>query len=219
MPEENVNIASNEQNTFTDKLRRVFKGIFLPVAKFLTHLGIKPNAVTLAGLAGHFGAAALAATGHMTWSGIVILLMAPMDFLDGTMARLRGESSRFGAFVDSVTDRFSEIAIMGGLLIYFLAQGNWHACGAVYLAATGSVMVSYIRSKAEGLGYEAKIGLLSRVERYIILVPGLIFNIPEWALWIIGVFAYFTALQRIASVRKQAHTELNTSTAEVNQEK
>jgi CDP-diacylglycerol--glycerol-3-phosphate 3-phosphatidyltransferase len=219
MSEENVNISSNEQKTFTDKLRGIFKGLFLPVAKFLTRMGIKPNAVTLAGLVGHFGAAALAVTGHMTWAGIVILLMAPMDFLDGTMARLRGESSRFGAFVDSVTDRYSEFVIMGGLLIYFLMQGNWHGCGAVFLAATGSVMVSYIRSKAEGLGYEAKIGLLSRVERYIILVPGLVFNFPEYALWIIGVFAHFTALQRIVSVRKQAHAEIKNSSIEANQEK
>ena len=209
MPEQSVESSRiNEQKTFTDVLRQVFKGLFLPTARFLNRLGIKPNTVTLLGLVGHFGGAALVATGHITWGGIVVLLLAPVDFLDGTMARLRGESSRFGAFVDSVTDRYSEFVILGGLLIHFLIQQDWLSCGAVYLAATGSVLVSYIRSKAEGLGYESKIGFLSRVERYIILIPGLVFNFPAIALWIIAVLSHFTALQRIVNVRRQAYAEL-----------
>ncbi len=91
MPEQIVSTAKvEERKTFTDWMRQWFKGMFLPIAKFFNRLGIKPNTVTLLGLVGHFAGAALVATGHITWGGIVVLLMAPVDFLDGTMARLRG---------------------------------------------------------------------------------------------------------------------------------
>ena len=205
MPEElEVPAAVNESKTFTDALRKIFSGIGHSLAEFLNRHGVQPNTVTLMGLAGHFGGAVLAVTGHMTWAGIVILLLAPLDFLDGALARLKGKTSRFGAFLDSVTDRYSEFVILGGLLVYFLRQQEWLSCGAIFLAATGSVMVSYIRARAESLGFQAKIGLLSRVERYIILIPGLLFNIPAIAVWIIGVLSHFTAIQRIASVHRQA---------------
>ncbi len=205
MPENpEIPAAVEESKTFTDLLRKTFQGAGLIAARFLDRLGIHPDTVTLMGLAGHFGGAVLAATGYMTWAGVVILLMAPLDFLDGALARLKGETSRFGAFLDSVTDRYSEFVILGGLLVYFLLQQDWLSCGAVFLAATGSVMVSYIRARAEGLGFQAKVGLLSRVERYIILIPGLLFNIPAVAVWIIAVLSHFTALQRIVSVRRQA---------------
>lgn len=205
MPENpEIPAAVEESKTFTDLLRKTFQGAGLIAARFLDRLGIHPDTVTLMGLAGHFGGAVLAATRYMTWAGVVILLMAPLDFLDGALARLKGETSRFGAFLDSVTDRYSEFVILGGLLVYFLLQQDWLSCGAVFLAATGSVMVSYIRARAEGLGFQAKVGLLSRVERYIILIPGLLFNIPAVAVWIIAVLSHFTALQRIVSVRRQA---------------
>ncbi len=207
MPEElEAHAAVEESKTFTDALRKVFKGVGQSVGEYLNQHGVQPNTVTLMGLAGHLGGAVLAATGHMTAAGAVILLMAPLDFLDGALARLKGETSRFGAFLDSVTDRYSEFVILGGLLVYFLQQQEWLSCGAVFLAATGSVMVSYIRARAESLGFQAKIGLLSRVERYIILIPGLLFNIPDIAIWIIGVLSHFTAIQRIISVYRQAKT-------------
>ena len=205
MPENTENPASIEESkTFTDLLRKTFRGAGQTAARFLNRLGIHPDTVTLLGLAGHFGGAVLAATGHMTWAGVVILIMAPLDFLDGALARLRGETSKFGAFLDSVTDRYSEFVILGGLLFYFLQEQDWLSCGAVFLAATGSVMVSYIRARAESLGFQAKVGLLSRVERYLILIPGLIFNIPAIAIWLIAALSHFTALQRIASVHRQA---------------
>jgi len=205
MPENTETPASIEESkTFTDLLRKTFRGAGQTAARFLNRLGIHPDTVTLLGLAGHFCGAVLAATGHMTWAGVVILIMAPLDFLDGALARLRGETSKFGAFLDSVTDRYSEFVILGGLLFYFLQKQDWLSCGAVFMAATGSVMVSYIRARAESLGFQAKVGLLSRVERYLILIPGLIFNIPAIAIWLIAALSHFTALQRIASVHRQA---------------
>ncbi|NPV57437.1 MAG: CDP-alcohol phosphatidyltransferase family protein [Anaerolineae bacterium] len=201
MNEAGMNV--NEDRTFSDVLRIAFKGMFTPIAAFLLKIGVKPNMVTLSGLIGHIAGAALIATGNISWGGIVILLMAPVDYLDGTMARLKGEPSAFGAFVDSVTDRYSEFILYGGILLYYLSEQDWIACMFLFLAASGSYLVPYIRAKAEALGFTSKIGILSRVERYIILIPSLIFNRPMIALVIIAVLANFTALQRIWTVRQQ----------------
>ncbi len=203
--------VKKEPVTFTDFLRARFKGIIEPAASFLNRLGLKPNTVTLLGLFGTIIGAVVLATGRITIGGIIILVMAPIDALDGTMARLRGEPSRFGAFVDSVTDRYSELFIFGGLLLYFMQQQNWLGVGLSYLAAAGSVLVSYIRARAQSVGFETKIGILSRVERYVILIPCLVFNQPLIGVGIIAVFANLTALQRILHVRRQAYesTDLN----------
>ncbi len=194
-------------DTFTDLLRVRFKGALDPIAGFLNRLGLTPNSVTLFGFFGVSFAAVLLALGHITWGGIVILLTAPADALDGSMARLRGKSSKFGAFFDSVTDRYSELVIFLGLLIHYTLQGDGVNVVLAYLAAAGSVLVSYVKARAESLGYEAKIGLLSRVERFIVLIPALILNIAPVALWIIAILANGTALQRFWHVRSQAHAE------------
>ena len=191
--------------SFTDFLRVQFKGILDPVGAFFNRLGLMPNTMTLIGLFGTTCGAVLLAFGHITAGGIVIVLMGPIDAVDGTMARLRGEATRFGAFVDSVTDRYSELAIYGGLLIYYLQQQNTLACILVYLAAAGSVLVSYVKARGESLEFDSKVGILTRVERYLVLAPGLVFSIPLVSLWIIAILANFTALQRILHVRKQAY--------------
>lgn len=197
----------NERLTLTDQMRLRFKGILDPVGRILNNIGLMPNTMTILGLAGNTLGAVLLAQGRMTLGGILILLMGPVDALDGTMARLRGESGKFGAFIDSVTDRYSELVIFAGLLIYYLVQDEWLLAGSAYLAAAGSVLVSYIRARAQSLGYDTKVGVLTRMERYLVLVPALILNLPEIGLWIIAVLANFTALQRILDVRRQARAE------------
>lgn len=194
--------------TFTDQMRATFKNVLDPIGAFFNKLGILPNTMTLLGLVGHTIGAIFLYQGRMLIGGLIILAMAPIDALDGTMARLRGESSDFGAFVDSVTDRYSELVLFLALIIFYAQQGEWLNCIVVYLAAAGSIMVSYVRSKAEALGYEAKAGLLTRLERYLVLVPTLILNIPMVGLWIVAVMANFTAIQRIIYVRKQAYSQI-----------
>lgn len=189
--------------TFTDLMRARFKGIVDPVARFLNSLGLMPNTMTLLGLLGNTVGAILIARGEMTWGGILIWLMGPVDALDGTMARLRGMASDFGAFVDSVTDRYSELVIFAGMLYYFARQGNVLACILVFVAAAGSVLVSYVRARGQSLGADTKVGILTRMERYLVLAPGLIFQQPIWALWIIAILANVTAIQRIVDVRRQ----------------
>lgn len=199
--------AKQQPATFTDFLRAHSKGILDPIGRFLNSLGLMPNVMTIMGLVGNIGAAFLLAFGQIAWGGVVVLLMGPIDALDGTMARLRGQPSRFGAFVDSVTDRYSELVILLGLLVYYLKAGDALFAGLIYLAAAGSVLVSYVKARAEALNFEAKVGLLTRVERYLVLAPCLVFNIPKVAIVILAVLANFTALQRILAVRKQAYEQ------------
>jgi CDP-diacylglycerol--glycerol-3-phosphate 3-phosphatidyltransferase len=191
--------------TLTDQMRVLFRGILEPIAAFLNSLGLMPNTMTIIGLTGNALGSYLLARGDMTLGGVIILLMGPIDALDGTMARLRGMEGQFGAFVDSVTDRYSELVIMAGLLFYYVQQGNKLASMLVFTAAAGSVLVSYIRSRGQSLGWDTKVGILTRMERYLVLAPALIFNVPPWGLWIIAILANVTAVQRIYDVRRQAY--------------
>jgi CDP-diacylglycerol--glycerol-3-phosphate 3-phosphatidyltransferase len=196
--------AVEKRLTPTDWARRRFKGVLQPIAGALLRLGLTPNAVTLLGLAGNAVGAVFLSQGHMTIGGLIILLMAPLDALDGTMARLLGQSSKWGAFTDSVTDRWSEIFIFMGLLVYYLGQGDRLLCLLVFAAAGGSLMVSYTKSRAESLGFDCNVGVLTRLERFLVLAPGLVLNLPWLAVAIIAVLANFTALQRAWYVRGQA---------------
>ena len=198
---------SEEPKTFTDLLRRIFKNLLNRIAGYFNKIGVKPNFVTIAGLVGNLIAGVFIAQGMLLWGGLIALIAGPFDALDGAIARLRGEDGHYGAFVDSVTDRYSEIALYGGLLVYFNQTGNWGDALLVFFSAIGSILVSYTRARAEALGYSAKIGLLTRVERYLILIPGIIIGYPRIALWILAILTNFTALQRILYVRKQSRRD------------
>ncbi len=193
--------------TLTDWMRSRLKGITEPVADFLIKLGLTPNMMTLAGLGLNMAGALLISQGYMTGGGLLILIGGPFDGLDGTMARRLGQSSKFGAFVDSVTDRWSEMFLFMGLLYYYLTSQDplaWLYCLLVFLATMGSVMVSYTKSRAETLGFDCNVGILTRMERYLVMAPCLVLNLPWLALWIVAILANFTALQRIWHVRAQA---------------
>src|SRR5512138_3168932 len=196
------------KKTFTDYLRLWFKWFLDPLGGFFNRLGITPNMMTMLGLIGNTVGAYFLARGEMLTGGLFVLLMTPIDALDGTMARLRGESSDFGAFVDSVTDRYSELIIYGGLLYHYLYLGDPIGGLLVFGAAAGSVLVSYVKARAEALGFEAKVGILTRVERYLVLAPCLVFNQVLIGLAIIAVFANITALQRIMHVRRQTYEKI-----------
>jgi len=198
---------SEEPKTFTDLLRRIFKNLLNRIAGYFNKIGVKPNFVTIAGLVGNLIAGVFIAQGMLLWGGLIALIAGPFDALDGAIARLRGEDGHYGAFVDSVTDRYSEIALYGGLLVFFNQTGNWGDALLVFFSAIGSILVSYTRARAEALGYSAKIGLLTRVERYLILIPGIIIGYPRIALWILAILTNFTALQRILYVRKQSRRD------------
>jgi CDP-diacylglycerol--glycerol-3-phosphate 3-phosphatidyltransferase len=194
--------------TFTDKLRLIFKGILDPIGAFLNRTGLTPNAITLLGLAGTMVGAYILSQGKMTIGAIVIFFSVIVDAFDGTMARLRGESSDFGGFVDSVSDRYAEFITFGGLLYFFLSQENYSGVMVTFAATAGSVLVSYVKARAEGLGFTAKVGILTRVERYVVLIPLLLFNQPFMAVVLIAFIGNITAFQRIAYVRVQGHERM-----------
>jgi CDP-diacylglycerol---glycerol-3-phosphate 3-phosphatidyltransferase len=201
-------VQKPKMKTFTDYMRVWFKGVIDPIAAFLNSLGITPNMMTMLGLLGNMVGAWFLAQGNMVLGGAFVLVCTPFDALDGTMARLRGEANEFGAFVDSVTDRYSELFILGGLLYYFTTHNDYLSTIAVYTAAAGSVLVSYVKARADSLKFDANVGILTRMERYLVIAPLLLFNLPALAAWIVAVLANITALQRIWKVRQQARKQL-----------
>ncbi len=189
--------------TLTDALRIRYKYLLDPIGAFLNRLGITPNTLTISGLVGNSIGAIYLARGSFLVGGLILLSMGAIDALDGTMARLRGEPSDFGAFVDSVTDRYSELVIYAGLLFYAIKELNLFLAMLVFAATAGSILVSYIRARAQSLGYEAKVGVLTRFERFVFLVPSLVMGYPWIGVGLIAILANITALQRIISVRRQ----------------
>ncbi len=190
--------------TFTDRMRLRFKIVLDAIGGFFNRLGLHPNTMTLLGLIGTLGGAVLLGFGQMRLGGVLVLLMGPVDALDGTMARLRGEPTRFGAFVDSVTDRWAELLIIGGVLVHYTLAGDLWGILLSYAAAVGSVMVSYVKARAEALDFDCNVGLLTRMERYLVLAPALLLNLPLVGMGLIAVLGNYTALQRIWHVRVQA---------------
>jgi CDP-diacylglycerol--glycerol-3-phosphate 3-phosphatidyltransferase len=184
-------------------LRKVFKVVIDPVAAAFLKIGITPNTITGIGFILSTVAAFLLAKGWFTAGGLVLLLAGPLDVIDGSMARLIGPPTPYGALIDSVTDRYSELVVLGGLLFFYLHLQNDTAILLIFLAAGGSILVSYVKARAEGLGQNCKVGVLTRVERLIIMIACLVFRIPMVALWVIAILANVTAIQRLLFVRKQ----------------
>lgn len=202
--------APSRRATLTDWVRARTRGLLEPIAAFFNRLGIHPNTMTLIGLMINLIGAFWVAQGWMTLGGLFIVIGGPFDALDGTMARLRGQPTTFGAFVDSVTDRWSEMLILFGLLYYYLSIDDpaaWLHSLLVFLATMGSVMVSYTKARAEALGYDCDVGVLTRMERYLVMAPGLLLNLPGVMLWIVAILANVTALQRALHVRAQARRQ------------
>jgi CDP-diacylglycerol--glycerol-3-phosphate 3-phosphatidyltransferase len=139
--------------------------------------------------------------------GFFILLMGPIDALDGAVARASGMVTRFGAFLDSVIDRYIESFIYAGLIFYFNGQQQTLGIMLSFFSLVGSVLVSYARARAESLGIDTKIGILTRVERLVVIGPTIFFKIPLVGVAVVAVLANFTALQRINHVKKQIEAE------------
>ncbi len=151
----------------------------------------------------------LLAKGHERVAGLLIIFVGLFDALDGALARMTGKVTPFGAFFDSTLDRFSEIALYLGLL--YLYRGATLETVLIYLTITGSLMVSYTRARAEGLGVECKVGFFSRLERMAVLVVGLILEQTLLALIVLAIFSNLTALQRIWHVRRASMRDLTES--------
>lgn len=190
-----------EKPTLTDRLRVHTAGIIDPVVTFLAKYHVSPDLLTVTGMLAHFGLAYLVAIGEFRWAGLAMILLAPLDALDGSLARKMGrKQGGFGAFLDSTLDRLAEIVLFGGFIYYYLQDGDSVMLGLSYLAITGSLMVSYSRGKAESLGMSAKVGIASRVERYVAMIVFLIAGHPSVLVVLLAVTTYVTVGQRIYHV-------------------
>ena len=194
-----------ENPTITDMLRKRFAWVVQPIAAYLNRLGIRPNLITQAGLVGTVIGSLFLAQGRFTTGALIIGFTSFFDAIDGSMARLRGEPENFGAFVDSVSDRYSELAIFAAILFYGMQAGDDALVLAAYFAAFGSVLVSYTRARAQSLNMEAKIGWFSRVERIAVLGLFLLFGQVFYGTLIVAIGSNLTALQRVVHVRDEAH--------------
>jgi len=188
-------------------LRERTKGLLASVARLISRTGVSPNILTFTGFLAALALACILASGHERVAGLLMIPVGLFDALDGALARAKNEVTPFGAFFDSTLDRFSEIALYLGLL--YLYRGSTLETVLIYLTITGSLMVSYTRARAEGLGMECRIGLFTRFERLAVLVVGLLLEQTLIALIILAIFSNLTALQRMWHVRRLTTKESN----------
>lgn len=233
MPESDITMQS-KTSTFKKMRDALQQGIYCvinPFVRLLIRMGVTPNMVTTIGLLGNIAAAALLVyagyTGSpanmnyplVTWAGAIIILFSLFDMLDGQVARLGNMVSTFGAMYDSVLDRYCELFTLGGISYYLIQTGYVGGALITFIALVGSIMVSYVRARAEGLGLECKIGFMQRPERVVVtsigaLVTGIVgmnVNPADFdatiilivCMGIIAVFANITAFARVDHARKQ----------------
>lgn len=188
---------------FTAWLRKTFRGILGPITLFLARLGISANTLTLLGCLLNIAVGVVIATGHLRWGGASLILASGFDALDGSLARQAGKPTKFGAFLDSVLDRISESAIFLGIAWWYMQQGDIVAQIVTYVAIVGSLLVSYTRARAEGVGAECKVGLFTRVERCLILIVALLFKLTTPAMWLLAIGTMGTSIHRILHVYRQ----------------
>ncbi len=218
-----------------DGARRLVRGMLAPVVTLLLKLGVSPDAVTWCGLAVTVAGGVLMGLGHFRWGALVALAGSLMDTLDGALARAGKGVTRWGAFLDSSTDRVADGALFLGVAAFYarvpllmlanadvtlamqlgpdsaraqyqaLATESWLNAGAAVVALVGAYLVSYTRARMEGLGVECKVGWFERPERLALFLGAALFGaaspIMPWALVVLAVLSFFTALQRIAYAR------------------
>jgi CDP-diacylglycerol--glycerol-3-phosphate 3-phosphatidyltransferase len=189
------------------KARDVSRPTLETVSRRLAKWNISPDAVTYLGLVLTIGVAVLVAVGEIRWAGVAYIVAAVCDALDGTLARVSGKGSRFGAFLDSSIDRFEESIVFLGLSIYYAQVGGLYEIPLILVVSVGSLMVSYTRARAEAVGVACKVGFMTRVPRVVIMIAGLILNQVLIALIVLAVTTLFTTFHRMYHVWKSTGGE------------
>ncbi len=187
-------------DTFTDWARAQAGDILNPVARIAGRLGIHPNTVTLVGFLLQAGVGVVFGMGHLVLGGWLLLIVAPVDALDGALARALGQKSRFGAFLDSTLDRLSDAALILGLTAHYLRQGEHLEVALLLISLVAAQMVSYIRARAEAEGFPCKVGLLTRLERIVLIAVLSALGLPIVMVWALAVLSVFTMVQRLLYV-------------------
>jgi phosphatidylinositol phosphate synthase len=184
--------------------RAVFSYGVNPVARFLLRIGVSPNAVTIAGTVGVFFGSYFGSQGQLLWGTVIVTAFALTDALDGTMARMRGGTGKFGALLDSSMDRLADGAVFGAVAYFLATEGNpYGGMIAALLSLVLGQVVSYVKARAQSLGLDADVGVVERLERLLIVGVGGLLGAADldWGLpvvlWILAALSLFTVFQRL----------------------
>ncbi len=188
------------RSTFTDWVRARAAVVLNPVARWLGRLGVRPNTITVVGFLLQVGIGALFLMGRVRLGGVLLLVVAPLDALDGAVARATGSDGLFGAFLDSTLDRLSDAALILGLAAYQFQQRAPLQMALLLVALVAALMVSYTRARAEALGACCSMGLLTRLERVLLIALLAALGLTTMLAWILAVLSVVTFLQRVVHV-------------------
>jgi CDP-diacylglycerol--glycerol-3-phosphate 3-phosphatidyltransferase len=195
-----------------ERFRGMSAALLGPIARLLVRLGVSPDVVTIAGTLGVVVASLICFPQGWLWQGaIIVTIFVISDMIDGLMAKITGKSSNWGAFLDSTSDRLGDAAVFGGILLYFVYRQDSTIWAGIALAAlVFGQWTSYVKARAESLGFECRGGLAARADRLVIILAGALLaglGVPyilHVAVAALAVTSMITVLQRIAQVRKQA---------------
>ena len=186
--------------SLTDWARAQGEILLRPVVRAMSLLGVHPNTITILGLLLQIGVGVVFGLGHITLGGWLLLVIAPVDALDGALARAVGQKSRFGAFLDSTLDRLADAALILGLVVHHLRQEALLAVALLLISLVAVMTISYMRARAEALGFSCKVGLLTRMERVILIGVLSGVGLPFVMVWALAVLSVFTVIQRLLHV-------------------
>jgi len=186
-----------------------------PTARFLLRIGVTPNAVTIAGTIGVLIGSSFGAFGRLFWGTVIVTACALTDALDGTMARMRGGTGKFGALLDSSMDRLADGAVFGAVVYYMATEGNpYGGTVAALISLVAGQVVSYVKARAQSLGLNADVGIAERLERLLILgvggllgAAGLEWGLPA-ALWVLAALSLITVFQRLIAAARSDREHL-----------
>jgi CDP-diacylglycerol--glycerol-3-phosphate 3-phosphatidyltransferase len=206
--------------TVLDKYLKPFTlRLLRPLANMFIRLGFRPDWLTLIGLAFSIVAAVVFATGHLAWGAVVMMFAGLCDILDGQVAREGRKETKFGGLLDSTTDRYAEIFLYFGIGYYLIVKDQWIPAGVLFFAITGSLMVSYVRARAEGLGEECKVGFMQRPERLCALGLGCLIGYEGlvMVLVLLAVTTNYTVIERLNYIRSKLNSNTTVTADPVRQ--
>lgn len=186
--------------TFTDMAREKAAVITVPIAKGLERLGVHPNTLTIVGMLLQAVVGVVFALGHIVLGGWLLLAIAPVDALDGALARASGRQSLFGAFLDSTLDRLSDAVLILGLATHYMLRQEYLPVALLLISLVAALLVSYTRARAEALGLPCKVGLLTRLERILLIATLCALGLPLVMIWLLMTLSVFTVFQRVLHV-------------------
>lgn len=190
--------------TFTRAIGLACNKVILLIVRWLALSKIHPNVLTFLGLLINVGAAWLLAIGQFRWAGVVIIGAGLFDMVDGRVARETNRVTRFGGFFDSVLDRYSDLGLLIGLLVWYGSIGRFSYVVLTAVAMIACVMVSYVRARAENSIPMCKVGFMERPERVVLVIIGALFDRMAPVLWVIAVLGNLTVIHRMIFTWQEA---------------